>query len=227
MPLEFYFSPTSPSCRAVWMLLEHFKGCGADYEEKVVDVQSGAHETEEYRKINVFEKVPGLKDGDFCMGESRSIAAYICRQLEDEKKQDALYPQDPKCKAKVDSYLYRDITELTKAFDYLNIGGVFFRGETNMCKEYEEDVKNYLDAVEKFLTENKFIAGNHLTVADFFAYVTTGLIYQLSENFEDMSSYPKILEWRKHISELSCHKKTYEDPMEMTRNAYRAKRGLQ
>lgn len=66
MTIEFYYFYLSPPSRAVWMVLEEM---GLKYNKNVIDIMSGKHKTEEYKKINQRQKVPALKDGDLCMGE--------------------------------------------------------------------------------------------------------------------------------------------------------------
>lgn len=66
MPVEFYMHPMSPPSRAVWMILEEM---GLEYNKNVVDLMTGAQKAEEYKKINPRQKVPAVKDGEFCIGE--------------------------------------------------------------------------------------------------------------------------------------------------------------
>lgn len=66
MAIEFYYFYLSPPSRAVWMVLEQL---GLQYNKNLVDLMSGKHKTDEYKKINPRQKLPALKDGDFCVGE--------------------------------------------------------------------------------------------------------------------------------------------------------------
>ena len=63
--------------------------------------------------MNPQHNIPTLKDGHFCMNESRAAAAYLVSKY---GKNDKLYPKDPKVRAVVDQRMYFDMGTFYKAF---------------------------------------------------------------------------------------------------------------
>ncbi len=62
--------------------------------------------------MNPMHNIPTLKDGDFCLNESRAAAAYLA---ETYGKDDKLYPKDAKAKAVVNQRLFFDMGTFYKA----------------------------------------------------------------------------------------------------------------
>ena len=56
--------------------------------------------------MNPQHTIPTMKDGDFCLNESRPIATYLASKY---GKDDKLYPKDVTTRAVVDQRLYFDI----------------------------------------------------------------------------------------------------------------------
>lgn len=107
--LTLYFHTSSPPARAVYLLAKYLK---LDFEVKNVDIFGGDQFAENYSKLNPLQKIPVLIDGDFVLGESRSIMTYL---VNSRKPGSDLYPSDPKSRALVDQKLYYDGTILLPA----------------------------------------------------------------------------------------------------------------
>ena len=56
--------------------------------------------------MNPQHTIPCMKDGDFCLNESRAIATYLITKY---GKDDKLYPKDVVTRAIVDQRLYFDL----------------------------------------------------------------------------------------------------------------------
>jgi glutathione S-transferase len=52
---------------------------GLPYKTKPIGPRTGETKTAEYTRLNPRQKVPLLQDGDFCIGESAAIVAYLSR----------------------------------------------------------------------------------------------------------------------------------------------------
>merc|ERR1712107_224892 len=57
----------------------------------------------EYLAINPFHNIPAIKDGDFCLNESRACAAYLANKY---GPNGTVYPTDPEARAIVDQRMY-------------------------------------------------------------------------------------------------------------------------
>ena len=66
---------TNRTIRPHWAMHE----LGLVYETKPIGPRTGETKTAEYTKLNPRQKVPLLQDGDFCIGESAAIVAYLSR----------------------------------------------------------------------------------------------------------------------------------------------------
>lgn len=214
--LNFYYMDMSPPSRAVWMVLEEL---GIDYNPHYINIFKGEQKTEEYRKISFRQKVPAIKEGDFCLAESRAVAAYLASEYGAKQGKGYLYPQDAKQRSKVDQHLYIG-ENITDAFvNYANPGGVFFRGEEPRY-EKQSDVKVNLLMIEKLLNENTYTVADNLTIADFFYYIATTLLWLT--DFDDYREFPKLLQWQKRMAALPYHTKTCEEPMKKFKERYQA-----
>ena len=66
---------TSRTIRPHWAMHE----LGLTYKTMPIGPRTGETKTAEYTKLNPRQKVPLLQDGDFCIGESAAIVAYLSR----------------------------------------------------------------------------------------------------------------------------------------------------
>ena len=66
---------TSRTIRAHWAMHE----LGLSYQVRPIGPRTGETKTAEYTKLNPRQKIPLLQDGDFCIGESAAIVAYLSR----------------------------------------------------------------------------------------------------------------------------------------------------
>lgn len=64
---------TSRTIRAHWAMHE----LGLSYKTRPIGARTGETKTPEYTRLNPRQKVPLLQDGDFCIGESAAIVAYL------------------------------------------------------------------------------------------------------------------------------------------------------
>jgi glutathione S-transferase len=66
---------TSRTIRAHWAMHE----LGLAYKVRPIGPRTGETNTAEYTRLNPRQKIPLLQDGDFCIGESAAIVAYLSR----------------------------------------------------------------------------------------------------------------------------------------------------
>ena len=81
---------TSRTIRAHWAMHE----LALPYATKPIGPRTGETKTAEYTKLNPRQKVPLLQDGDFCIGESAAIVAYLSRMYSTPER--SLIPETPR-----------------------------------------------------------------------------------------------------------------------------------
>jgi glutathione S-transferase len=131
------------------------------YDFKEVNIFTGENKTEEYTKLNPFQKVPVLVDDGFTLRESMVICRYIAnsRQVPDN-----WYPKDAKKRALVDLGLEYWSQNSGKFF------AVAYQqfGKSELTKEKAKEATD--TAIKEFetviLKDKKFVAGDSLSLAD-------------------------------------------------------------
>ncbi len=109
MAIEVHGMALSAPCRIVYMTCEVL---GVEYNMVECDLMNGGNKTPEYLKMNPQHTIPTMKDGDFCLNESRVIATYLVNKY---GKDDKLYPKETVARALVDQRLYFDMGVFYKA----------------------------------------------------------------------------------------------------------------
>ncbi len=159
-----------------------------------LNLQQKEHLLPEFIKINPQKTVPTLVDNDFSVWESRAICIYLVEKY--AYRDDSLYPKDPKRRAVVNQRLYFDMGVLSKRlYDFLYPQLVLKeKQDVKKLKSLEEAV----ELLDIFLEENKFLAGDKMTIADFSVVVTASVI-ELT-GFE-IRKYPSICRWYDEMKE--------------------------
>src|SRR6266478_6639510 len=80
---------TSRTIRPHWAMHE----LGLPYKTKPIGPRTGETKTAEYTRLNPRQKVPLLQDGDFTIGESAAIVAYLSQTYSSPGR--SLIPDDP------------------------------------------------------------------------------------------------------------------------------------
>ncbi|XP_032253526.1 glutathione S-transferase theta-3-like isoform X2 [Phoca vitulina] len=198
MGLELYLDLLSQPCRAVYIFA---KKNGIPFELRPVELLKGQHHSDAFAQVNPLKKVPALKDGDFTLAESVAILLYLSRKYE---VPDHWYPQDLQARARVDEYLAWQHTALrsscTRAMWQKMMFPVFLGeqvppetlastlAELDRCLQLLED---------KFLKDQDFVAGLHISVADLVAI--TELMHPVSAGCQVFKSRPKLAAWRQRV----------------------------
>nr|XP_002125923.1 glutathione S-transferase 1-like [Ciona intestinalis] len=195
-PVTFYSSVFSPPCRGLWMVL---KASGVDFILKETDILSGEHKKPEYLAVNSLGTVPALKDGNLCIGESRAIMQYVCNRYAAGSAL-SLYPKDPAARAVVDQVLYFDTSLITAVYKYTKIAEVLFKHEKHLELDGKDEMKKKLLSLENFLSKNRYLAGDHMTIADL--SVLANLVVLDICHFDDYEDFPKLKEWMKTMKAL-------------------------
>ncbi|XP_004681155.1 PREDICTED: glutathione S-transferase theta-1-like [Condylura cristata] len=198
MGLELYLDLLSQPCRAVYIFA---KKNGIPFELRTVELLKGEHHTAAFAQVNPLKKVPALKDEDFTLAESVAILLYLSRKY---KTPDHWYPEDLQARARVDEYLAWQHTGLrsccTRAMWQKMLIPVFL-GETvppEMLASTLAELDRCLQLLEdKFLKDQAFLTGPHITVADLVAI--TEMMHPVSAGCQVFKSRPKLDAWRQRV----------------------------
>ncbi|XP_058121116.1 glutathione S-transferase 1-like [Anopheles ziemanni] len=184
MVLDLYYNIIAPPCR---MVLLFAKWLRLELNLIELDVLKREHYKPEFLKLNPQHCIPTLVDGDVVVWESSAILIYLAEKY---GKDDTLYPKDIALRAKVNQRLFYDIGTLMRSITtYYH--PILMGGEGKL-----EDFKKVQDAVcvlDRFLGEGRWMAGEHITVADFTTAVTVAALDGVL-NF-DFSTYPNVHRW--------------------------------
>ena len=106
MSVKIHAMPPSQNSVGPAIMAQHI-GCGG---LAMCNLMEGAHKTEEFTKINPYQHIPTLEDGDFSMGESNAIFRYLALKYKPE-----LYPTtSPEVCGKIDFAMDAFVGEVYK-----------------------------------------------------------------------------------------------------------------
>jgi len=183
MSVDLYYMSLSAPCRSVVMAA---KALGVTLNLKDTNPMNGETRTPEFLKMNLQHTVPTMDDGGFCLNESRAMLQYLANKY---GKDDKLYPKDPVKRAKVDMKLFFDMGTLYSRFADAYYPSVF--GKQPICEEKMTKLEEALGFLEEYLAEG-YVAGEHLTIADFALCATLTTIEACGH---DMSKWSKVTEY--------------------------------
>jgi len=166
---------------------------GLDYEYLVVDLAKGENRSADYRAIHPLGKVPALEHNGQCIAESGAICRYLAR-ISDNR----LYSDDAMQAAHIDQHI--DMMNvhigrwLAMIFWEEVIVPKFFQGDPDAGKITEANawLEKQLPTLENDLTEQPFLCGPDISIADTFSwpYFTLKDITSIS-----LAPYPALQQW--------------------------------
>lgn len=209
MVLELYLDLISQPCRSVYIFA---KINNIPFEFKQVTLFEGEQHKEEFGKINLLRKVPSLRDGDFCMGESIAIMLYLAEKF---KTPDHWFPADFHQRIRVHEYLSWQHTAIR-----MN-GSKYFCLRFLIPKLLDMEVpKEKLDAAledlngslklleDKFIQDKPFIAGDQISLADLVAIVD--VMQPVGAGLNVFEGRPKLSAWRDRV-QAAIGKELFDD----------------
>ncbi|XP_022229125.1 glutathione S-transferase 1-like [Drosophila obscura] len=191
--LILYGIDASAPVRSVLLTLN---ALGLPFEYKVVNLMAKEQLKPEFLKMNPLHTVPTLDDDGFYLYDSHAINAYLVAKY---GKEDSLYPKDLQQRAIVDQRLHYDSSVVGRTLRAITFP-LFRLNETQIPKARIDALEDVYTTLETFLTINEYIAGKHLTIADFhiIAILSTIEIFLLV----DAAKYPKLSAWMQRITQL-------------------------
>jgi glutathione S-transferase len=170
---------------------------GVDYELEPVDIFTQSEETEAYRTLNPFGKIPSFTHGDFVLYETAAITRYVDEAFDGP----ALQPTEPKARARmaqvmgiVDSFAYR-----TLVWDIYVAHTARMKSESG---EHADHIANALPMARTCLSEldrlvdgKPQFGGSAVSLADLHVTPVFGYFTTVPEAEELMAGHPDLARW--------------------------------
>jgi glutathione S-transferase len=158
---------TSRTIRAHWALRE----LGLAYETRAIGPRTGETKTAEYTALNPRQKIPLLQDGDFTIGESAAIVAYLSRTYSTE--QNSLIPEAQRDYAAWLEWCFFTVAELDSTSLYVmrrhraDALGHIYGVAPEVVMQAAEYFRQQLRHVDVALADKRtFLMGDRFTSAD-------------------------------------------------------------
>ena len=157
---------TPRTLRAHWALHE----LGLRYTSRPILPRSGETKTPEYTALNPRQKIPLLQDGDFTIGESAAIAAYLTQKY--SHRGSRLHPEEPDARARWLEWCFFIVAELDATTLYVirrhgtNLGHLY-ADAPEVVATAGEYFRQQLRHVETALADGRsYLMGDEFTTAD-------------------------------------------------------------
>jgi glutathione S-transferase len=158
---------TSRTVRPHWAMYE----LNLPYKTKPIGPRTGETKTPEYTALNPRQKVPLLQDGDFCIGESAAIVAYLSRTYPSPGR--TLIPERQRDYAAWLEWCFFIVTELDSTSLYVmrrhraDALGPIYGIAPEVVAKAGEYFREQLRHVETALRDGRiYLMGDHFTSAD-------------------------------------------------------------
>lgn len=178
------------------------------HEVKETRIAQGAHKTPEFTKLNPFQKIPTILDGNNAIWESHTILRYLAIKSQQlDKQNDHWYPSEPLARTYVDRYLdwhHFGIRKPMASYFVTNwlkpiLGN---QADPKEVEESKDNVQNALNDLEKiWLSQTPYLAGQDVSIADLLCVneITNAALGGLDMN---QSAGPKTLKWFNTMKDL-------------------------
>ena len=154
--IKLYGGPLSGNAYKVRLLLSLL---GLEFEETVVNLQTGENRTESFLALNPRGQIPTLTDGEVTVWDSQAILVYLARRYGE-----AWLPVEPAAMAEVMQWLA--VAENELLFGLARARAVRFFGrdfDLASCQAYGHAG---LKVLEQRLAEHRWLASGRPTIAD-------------------------------------------------------------
>ncbi|XP_065369946.1 glutathione S-transferase 1-like [Calliphora vicina] len=191
--ITLYGFEPSPPVRACLLTL---KALQLPFKYVHIDLMAGGQMSEDFLKKNPQHTVPTLEDGGHFISDSHAIITYLVSKY---AKDDSLYPKDFLKRALVDQRLHFEGG--VAYYSLYNISAPLWRrNENQVPREKIDAIVETYNFLEIFLKDSPYMAGNHLTIADF---SIVAIVTSLQPVLEiDTSKYPKLMAWLNRMETL-------------------------
>ncbi len=188
MPKIYYHPLSFPSLAPIFTA----EALAMDYEKQLIDLAKGEQSSPEYLAVNPYGKVPALQDGDFTMAESAAIMRYLAR-----REKSKLYPADIQQQATVNQWMdyvnHHIRTNVAKVHFNRSLAPMFgMDPDEQSLADGLRFLGNSLPVIEKVLSENAFLCGDDMSLADI---ALVAALEPIKMSKIDISDYPTLTKW--------------------------------
>ena len=205
-PIRLYGVPFSQPVRAVMWLMLYQK---TPFEMVLINPGSSGETGSRhpsYLAKNPAGTIPTIEDVEsgFVLAEAHAIMTYLC----DRFGWHDVYPTNLEDRARIDWYLHFHHRNVRDASTGLVAPKI--RKDLNIPESVQASAKatltRALEALDtSWLAERKFMAGDHLSIADFAAYVEIGQLREGFTNVFDFAPFPNVRRWLDLMATVDGH----------------------
>ncbi|KAI0789600.1 glutathione S-transferase [Abortiporus biennis] len=197
MVLKLYGNPYSTCTRRVVTVLKEYN---VPFELVVIDFAKLEHKAPAFLEHQPFGQVPYVVDGDIEVYESRAISRYIAAKYRGQAVSGKdLLPEAIRNRSYEASNFDPFASGIAAERVFKPMKG--FATDEKVVASYTATLEGKLDAYEKILSKQKYLAGDDVTLADLFHLpYGTMLAPQGVDVLENAEKRPNVVRWWKDIS---------------------------
>jgi len=197
MVVKLYGTPRSPFYLIVKAVLLEKQ---VPFEEVLVDTAKGEQKLPEYLSKHPFGQVPCIDDDGFILYESRAICYYIASKY--PEKGPSLLPTGVEANALYQQAVFTEMCHfnepaLAAARELLVKEYRGLTPDKEVAAKHIADLSIKLDVYDQILSKQKYIAGDEITLVDFYHLI---IGTALNDRTHVMESKPNVARWFKEIS---------------------------
>ena len=205
-PVRLYGVPFSQPVRAVmWLMLYQRMPFELVLTNPGSKGETGSRHPD-YLARNPGGTIPMIEEPDtgFVLSEAHAILCY----LSNRHGWDDVYPSDFRRRARVDWYLHYHHRNVRDAS--LGLVAPKIRKDLNIPQAIQQSalatLTNALHALDTgWLAQSPYLTGEHLTLADFAAYVEIGQLQPGFTNVFDFDPFPNVQGWLDRMQQVDGH----------------------
>ena len=178
------------------------------YEWVQTNPMAGENKSQDYLNISPTGKIPAIDVDGYKLFESNSIIRYLTAT-----NNSSLYPQDAKKRGTIDAWMDYTSIHIGAALGRVLFNRVFApmsgqKVDPESLRVGLEFLDKYFPILEKQLSQNPYIAGKDMSIADIslLATIDPCELGQIS-----IDQYPSIKKWRAGLKSQAFYQKCYKD----------------
>ncbi|KAH7926062.1 glutathione S-transferase [Leucogyrophana mollusca] len=202
MVLKLYGLSISTKTRSVAQVC---KELNVPYELVVVDIRNGEQKLPKHTQNQPFGQVPYIDDDGFVLYESRAIARYLAKKYAGQGTPGLIPINDPKaeaqfeCAASIEAFNFDPFAYGVAWEKVFKLRRGLQTDEARMA-EMLATLNTKLDAYEVILAKQTYLAGDNVTLADFFHLPLGTMLEGPGFELDIFSKRPNVSRWWKAIS---------------------------